>query len=57
MRNPLVWIGATVGSCAGWWLGSFVGLMTAFVVSVFGTALGVYLGRWAMDELVGGSRR
>jgi hypothetical protein len=31
--------------------------MTAFVVSVFGTALGVYLARWTMDELVGGGRR
>ena len=38
-------IGATVGSYAGWALGSTVGFMTAFMVSMVGTGLGIYAGR------------
>jgi len=44
MKRLLAWTGAMVGGTLGWWLGSLVGLMTAFVVSVFGTAAGVYIG-------------
>jgi hypothetical protein len=38
-------ITATVGGAFGWWLGSYVGFMMAYFVSIFGTAAGVYLGR------------
>jgi hypothetical protein len=38
-------IGATVGSYAGWALGSLVGFTTAFMVSMVGTGFGIYLGR------------
>ena len=38
-------IGATIGSYAGWALGSTVGIMTAFMVSMVGTGLGIYAGR------------
>jgi hypothetical protein len=34
----LVMVGATVGSAAGWWLGAKEGTMTAFILSVVGTA-------------------
>jgi hypothetical protein len=34
----------TVGGYVGWWLGEFVGLMTAFLVSSAGSLVGVYLG-------------
>ena len=44
MRKPLTILGAFVGSTLGWWLGSFVGIMTAFVVSMVGTGFGIYLG-------------
>ena len=44
MRRLLATLGAFVGSTLGWWLGSYVGIMTAFFVSVVGTGLGVYLG-------------
>ncbi len=37
-------VAATLGSALGWWIGSFVGLMTAFILSVVGTAAGVYFG-------------
>ncbi len=38
-------IGATVGSYAGWYLGSSMGFMTAFMLSMVGTGLGIYGGR------------
>jgi hypothetical protein len=38
-------IGATVGSYAGWALGSPLGFMTAFMVSMVGTGVGIYAGR------------
>ena len=38
-------IGATAGSYAGWALGSPAGIMTAFMLSIVGTALGIYAGR------------
>lgn len=45
MSKLFMLVGSTVGSYAGWWAGGHVGIMTAFVVSMFGTGLGVYGGR------------
>lgn len=43
---------STLGGYAGWQLGSHVGLMTAFFLSIVGTALGVYFAqRWASEYL------
>ena len=39
------WIGATVGGAVGWWLGEFVGLTTAVMLSMVGTGVGLYYGR------------
>lgn len=44
MRKVLTFVGATLGGAVGWWLGSLVGFMTAFFVSMVGTAAGVYYG-------------
>ena len=38
-------VGSMVGGYAGRWAGAFVGVMTAFFLSVVGTGLGVYAGR------------
>jgi membrane protein YqaA with SNARE-associated domain len=43
-------IASTLGGYAGWWLGNYVGLGTAFFLSVVGTALGVYLAHHWMSE-------
>jgi hypothetical protein len=42
----LMFIGMTVGGSLGWWAGEALGfeLMGAFLVSVLGSAVGVYLG-------------
>ncbi len=45
MERLVVTIGATIGGSAGWWLGERGGLMAAFLVSMVGTAGGVYAGR------------
>ena len=50
MSNLLAFLGANVLGGLGWWIGSSVGLMTAFMASVVGTALGVYVGRRLADE-------
>jgi len=36
--------GATIGGAIGWWLGSFVGFMTAYMVSTVLCAAGWYYG-------------
>ena len=38
-------IGATIGSYAGWALGAPIGITTAFMVSMVGTGVGMYAGR------------
>jgi uncharacterized membrane protein YeaQ/YmgE (transglycosylase-associated protein family) len=38
----LGFVGATVGGAIGWAAGEPFGMMTAFMVSIVGTALGVY---------------
>jgi uncharacterized membrane protein YeaQ/YmgE (transglycosylase-associated protein family) len=38
-------VGSFVGGTIGWWLGDFIGVMTAFMLSVVGTAAGLYLAR------------
>lgn len=45
MSKLLGFVGATIGSYLGWWLGSRAGIMTAFMVSMVGTGAGIYLGR------------
>ncbi len=48
MTRLIVLVGATAGGWLGWWLGERFGLMTAFLVSLVGTAAGVYFARrWA----------
>lgn len=44
MRKLLAFIGAMVGGWGGWYLGAPVSIFTAFVVSMVGTGLGMYLG-------------
>ena len=45
MERLAGFIGATVGGAIGWWLGEFVGIMTAVVLSAFGSGIGFYYAR------------
>lgn len=52
MRRLIALLGASLFGWVGWWLGAHVGTMTAFIVSVVGTGLGLYLGqRFAREYL------
>ena len=53
MKKLLALAGATVGGAIGWWLGSLVGFMTAFFVSIICTALGVYAGTRTAQRYLG----
>jgi hypothetical protein len=44
LKKILGFVGATVGSAVGWWLGAHIGIMTAFMVSTVGTGAGIYAG-------------
>ncbi|HWG36019.1 MAG TPA: hypothetical protein VN650_17790 [Gemmatimonadaceae bacterium] len=37
--------GSFVCSSVGWWLGAFVGTMTACMLSIVGVGVGMYIGR------------
>jgi hypothetical protein len=45
MGKLLGFVGATLGGAVGWWIGDQVGMMTAFIVSIVGTGVGIYLGK------------
>jgi hypothetical protein len=42
----LAWVAATLLGALGWWAGAALeGMFTAFVLSMVGTGVGLYLGR------------
>jgi uncharacterized membrane protein YeaQ/YmgE (transglycosylase-associated protein family) len=44
MTRLLGFVGATAGGAVGWWMGAPVGMMTAFMLSMVGTGVGLYAG-------------
>ena len=44
MKKLFAFVGATIGSYAGWALGAVFGTMTAFMLSIVGTGAGIYVG-------------
>lgn len=52
MSKLIGFIGATIGSYAGWALGSRFGIMTSFVLSIVGAGLGIYVGRRVATEIL-----
>lgn len=48
-----IFVGINVGGCLGWWLGEYVGVMTAFLASGVGSLVGVYAGWWFAREYLG----
>ncbi len=45
MGTLMALVGTTIGGALGWWLGARVGMMTAFMVSMVGTGVGLYAAR------------
>jgi len=52
MQKLLTMIGMTVGGYVGWAIGAPVGIFTAFMVSMVGTAVGLYAARRFADRLL-----
>lgn len=52
MTKLMVLIGATAGGWLGWFAGQRFGTMTAYIISMIGTAVGIYVARrWASHYL------
>ena len=51
MRKIFIFVGATVGSYAGWALGEHAGIMTAYMLSMLGTGAGMYAGHRTAKQL------
>ena len=45
MTKLLVMAGTTLGCAIGWWLGAYVGIFTAFTLSMVGFGVGMWGGR------------
>lgn len=45
MTKLFGYAGSVVGSTLGWWVGALHGTMTAFLLSIVGTGVGIYVGR------------
>jgi hypothetical protein len=45
MEKLLVFLGLSVGGWIGWAVGAPFGMFAAFMLSIVGTGLGLYLGR------------
>ena len=52
MKRLLDLIGMSVGGWLGWTLGAWVGIFTAFIISMVGTGIGLYLTRRMMKQLL-----
>jgi uncharacterized membrane protein YeaQ/YmgE (transglycosylase-associated protein family) len=50
VNKLLGFIGATIGGSIGWWLGARIGMMTAFMVSIVGTGVGMYAARRFLSD-------
>jgi hypothetical protein len=49
MKKICIFVGITVFGWIGWWAGSGLGIMTAWVFSGVGSLLGVYVG-WRINR-------
>ena len=49
MSKLCMFFGAFVFGWVGWWLGSGIGVMTAFLLSSFASMVGVYVG-WRINR-------
>lgn len=52
MQKMLTMLGMTVGGYVGWMIGAPAGIFAAFVVSMIGSAAGVYGARLLVDRLI-----
>lgn len=53
MSKILTLTGATLGGWLGWWAGDQIGLMSAYLLSVVGSGIGLYAGRRLFQDYFG----
>lgn len=46
MKGILGYVGLSVGSALGWWLGSLHGITLAVILSAVGSGVGLFYTRW-----------
>jgi len=49
MNKLCIFVGLTIGSYLGWWVGAHWGMVMAFIVSSLGSLAGVYAG-WKINR-------
>ena len=52
MRSLFGFIGLSAGGWVGWWLGTFVGMTTAVVLSSIFSGVGLWAARWVGREFM-----
>jgi hypothetical protein len=52
MSTFFAFVGSSIGGWIGWVVGAKIGFMSAYMLSIFGTAAGVYYGRRLYDTLL-----
>ena len=52
MKRFFAIIGMVTGGSLCWWLGDYIGIMTAVLLSAVGTGMGLYIGRWLFVRLL-----
>lgn len=50
MKGLLVLMATSITGWIGWWIGAFVGTMTALILGVLFSAAGLYYARWFIRE-------
>lgn len=53
MLKAIPYVGASIGSWAGWVIGRPAGLFAAYILGILGVAVGVYLGRRLVKRILG----
>jgi len=52
MKKFFAIAGMSIVGYLGWWLGDYIGIMTAVLLSAVGTGAGLYIGRWLFERLL-----
>jgi hypothetical protein len=52
MTKLMGFLGATIGGYAGWAVAARFGFMAAFMVSMVGTGVGLYVGRRVANDML-----
>jgi hypothetical protein len=52
MKKLLIIIWISIGGWIGWWIGEHFGIMSAYLLSVAGSAAGLYFGKKIMTNFM-----